>query len=599
MRFRWVELQIDVILNVHYPIRHWQDVRVKLKKLHEDTAHLTLNSVYDDMFVINVQDQQYLRSLFVKAMKWTLCSFKPLTLEDFIRSIALDSSGTIDKAVDQDFVLQICSNFVVMTKSGHMKFAHRSVKEYLLAGRLPGRPNGELNMISAHIQAAETYLSFLLTFEDTSKWHALPIDLDEAAGDLDFSGFEIYACFYWASHCEQARIGLSLADLRKLYVWFVHPTRRHRTTRAFAKWNSLIWRVFNSSHNAEGIMRQRLEGAVSARSSPFFTACVWGFTETVEAWLRIDASLLDTKNRQGKCGLFLACEHGQSGVVELLLKEGAPLDLDDVWVTSLQAPAWGGNGGIFKTLLRHEMSPGTTLAEVFLNAPPGYYGRTLNAALQGRNAEIVAAALEAGVDVWADMQSKIPPLGNGHWVYPPEKRSIETCLFNPLINYRSLAQSTSSLRVMHQSETLLLQEIFPKGRVDILVRLQCANIVRRRLFETVGRFHATERNPFFGATQNLNHISSSEGGPLDAVMEERKFTDSSGKLSLSISTVGVIVAPINPTTLILIIVCRPGANRNWTTWGRKICVGIHHHRKYLPSGMNSGATSATDFWEKN
>ena len=130
---------------------------------------------------MNTQDQPYQRGLAIKALQWVYCAFKPLSIEDLAQAVALDSDGNTDTVVTGSFLLQICGSFIIVTNSGSVRFAHRSVKEYLTCAAPTDFRGWTPSLSNMHEQVAETCLSFLLSFEDASKWANLPTNFHEEA----------------------------------------------------------------------------------------------------------------------------------------------------------------------------------------------------------------------------------------------------------------------------------------------------------------------------------------------------------------------------------------------------------------------------------
>ena len=88
----------------------------------------------------------------MKAFKWVLCSFRPLALEALIQAIAMNVDGSVDHVIDESFVLQLCTNFIVVTKSGIVRFAHRSVKEYILHSHALAGSSYKISLVTAHAE---------------------------------------------------------------------------------------------------------------------------------------------------------------------------------------------------------------------------------------------------------------------------------------------------------------------------------------------------------------------------------------------------------------------------------------------------------------
>ena len=417
------------------------------------------------------------------------CAFKPLTIEDLAQAVALHSDGNTDTVVTGNFLLQICGSFIIVTNSGSVRFAHRSVKEFLMRNLLPGNliPGNLLPgsqgfdflLSHAHAQVAETCLSFLLSFEDASKWARLPTNIHEEAVDLSLTGFEMYACFFWASHCEIARTDASWLRFEHLFTKFVSV--RSETVKeskvavastAFQKWISLLWRVFQTDSNLDESMRHRLEDAISDPPTPLFTACIWGFAEIV--WgleVRKDRTA-NVRNYRGKSCLYLACENGHDKIVTALIRLRAFI-VDaghGRWGSDLHAAASSGLSPIFEKILAYSAQ---------VNPPEGFYGRTIDAAIRGGNPAIVTHALKAGAEVW--LPSTAAPIQprdrRSRSLHPTELSSSSTLSDEDSV----LGGSTEDLVTPFGVPGLGNKDSTPPERYELLDRLRKASLRRREL----------------------------------------------------------------------------------------------------------------------
>ena len=406
------------------------------------------------------------------------CGFKPLTIEGLAQAVALDSEGTIDTVVTGSFLLQVCGSFIIVTNSGSVRFAHRSVKEYLMQALLPDCQGFEFSHSNAHAQVAETCLSFLLSFEESSKWARLPTNIHEEAIDLSLTGFEMYACFFWASHCENARTYGSWLRFEHLFDRFVSV--RSETIRdskvaiantAFQRWISLLWRVFQTDSNLEDSMRHRLEDAISDPSTPLFTACIWGFANKLPKVMVPGGQIVSPRNYRGKSCIYLACENGQDEILDALICSRAIVDAAHVrWGSDLHAAA---SSGLLTTFVKM-LECG---AEV--NTPEGFYGRTIDAAIRGGNPALVTYALKVGAEVW--LPSTAAPI-------QPRKRRSKSLRSIETSSSETLSEEASVLDDPRQDLVTPIgvpclgnRDDTPPERYDLLERLRQASLRRREL----------------------------------------------------------------------------------------------------------------------
>lgn len=99
------------------------------------SPHPDLNKAYREIFLLNT-DGPYAKAYATKALKCVLHSFRPLKIQELAQAIALNAEGEIDPHVDESYILNVCSNFILTDDSGTVHLAHQSVREYLKVGNL-------------------------------------------------------------------------------------------------------------------------------------------------------------------------------------------------------------------------------------------------------------------------------------------------------------------------------------------------------------------------------------------------------------------------------------------------------------------------------
>ena len=429
---------------------------------------------------MNTQEQPYQRGLAIKALQWVYCAFKPLSIEDLAQAVALDSDGNTDTVVTGSFLLQICGSFIIVTNSGSVKFAHRSVKEYLTHSGLTDSGGWKFSLSNAHAQVAETCLLFLLSFEDASKWANLPTNFHEEAFGLRLTGFEMYACFFWASHCENATSGGG-SWKRFGYLFDEFFSVRSDTIKdevtvastAFQKWINLLWRVFQTDSNLEDSMRHRLEDAISDPPMPLFAACIWGFDVRALSLMMRGGHIVNPNNYRGKSCFYLACENGHIKIVDSLILSRFNVHMDaghERWGSYLHAAASSGVLTCFVNLLD---------CGARVNTPEAFYGRTIDAAIRGGNPAIVTRALKAGAEVWLPSTDAPirPRKGRSRTVSSTETSSSETLSDEDSDLSDSGQDLLYPIGVTNHSN----KDSTPPGHCDLLDRLHKASLRRREL----------------------------------------------------------------------------------------------------------------------
>ena len=222
--------------------------------------------------------------------------------------MSLKPDGSSDRHVDRHYILQICSNFLVIDRWTEVRFAHLSVIEFLKGGTF-----GEMfSDTRTHAQAAETCLSCL---QPNARLEASKM----YKGRFDAYFFSGYAGRFWLAHCrstseEERRYGL----LGELYAEFLSD--------AESKPIFIAWMDFCRSNNEVYQERTDIEIQASAPLGPLFSRL---------------AKLLHGTYHSGTLGrtgpqptaLHHAVEWNSILMVSLLIGNGANID------------AVGGSGG--------------------------------------------------------------------------------------------------------------------------------------------------------------------------------------------------------------------------------------------------------------
>ncbi|KAJ4854237.1 ankyrin repeats (3 copies) domain-containing protein [Trichoderma breve] len=118
--FRWAYLQWQELKKM----RTNQSIRERLGKLPK-----SLTETYEEIYSRNEE-----KVILQRAVKWVLCSRRPLTSEELLMAIRLESnleSVTVSDPIDESTLESICSHLVVLDSQLKVwKFPHASVAEY-------------------------------------------------------------------------------------------------------------------------------------------------------------------------------------------------------------------------------------------------------------------------------------------------------------------------------------------------------------------------------------------------------------------------------------------------------------------------------------
>ena len=333
LRFRWAELQLALFFSSKSRLRHSKDVETKLQALEKRTGLPELDAVYREIYDMNTEEGSESRAVAVRAFDWILSAYEPLELSELSYAVALRDDGISDPEVNNDFVLDVCSNFVTIDASNHAQFVHASVRDFLDGLEIDDSRVYSERMV--HTQAAKTCLIYLTS----SMFLSAPTNV------LD-TGFPAYVRSFWANHCHTCEENREKDNvLRRLLVDFlsleeVHPgfllwhkcvvlyltlekavrkiKRRYRVRR----YGYEPYFVFGDMYRKSNMV----EDCWTPEPRPLLVACVVGFLDVVKKHRTEDQAMLDARNHWSCSSLFLACKYGHLDVALALLEKGASAD---------------------------------------------------------------------------------------------------------------------------------------------------------------------------------------------------------------------------------------------------------------------------------
>lgn len=228
--FIWVKLQLAVFFN-STRFRLSRDVEIKLDELGRDSRLPETNSLYQQIMESNTRPETLDRMYAIRALQWTLLAIEGLSPDAIAKAISIDDKGHFDEEIDGAFVLEICSNLIILDEFGCCRLAHLSVIGFLLRTDEPKSQGGLFTTAQAHAQIAERCLAFV-------RQHSLKAQcLDEI---LPVGTFPSYAAFYWTHHCTGASHYRSLAPLSSLFLSFLNTIS---PSPAFEAWSELMFKV--------------------------------------------------------------------------------------------------------------------------------------------------------------------------------------------------------------------------------------------------------------------------------------------------------------------------------------------------------------------
>ena len=300
---------------------------------------------------MNTDEGSEARAVAVRAFKWILSSYRPLSLSDLSYAAAIRDDGALDSEVNNDFVLEVCSNFVTIDTSEQPQFVHASVREFL--EDLEIDDSKVYSKRSVHAQAAKTCLIYLTS----STFFSAP------ENDL-YTKFPKYIIRCWALHCracednrkEDNVLRKSFSDFLSLDV--VNPgfRRWHKCIQRMVSTRPpiprLLERIWYQPRYGDRLGRREMEDSLSPKPNPLLVACAFGFPEVVENHRTEDQAMLNAQYSSSRSSLFLACKYAHVDIALMLLKKGASIDTrDEFHRTPLYVAVLTGNEALVRMLL--------------------------------------------------------------------------------------------------------------------------------------------------------------------------------------------------------------------------------------------------------
>ena len=365
-------------LDENTPFRLPEDVISKLDRLEVEAGLPDLDSIYDEVYQKNTRVDSRDRENVIKTFNFMLYSFIDWYLHDLANAISVGVDGRLNLAIDASYVLDICSNFLVVDHSGYVQFAHLSVPEYLKGGRSAI----VFSDMDAHAQIAEVCLAYVMSpsaqetvkqgefdrrqvlhqevldrkalYPDAEKlkWFGIPAEDIHVIWRDDPLSLHMYAFALCLEHCELASVArhqkgralcslfatfMSSVEINPAFLTWIQPSPNARTFPRFPP-NWTAEKAFAHYRTKRGHTR-------ADPQDTFFAACAYGFTDILQDMMRSGVNVdVNRRNEDGAPGFGVASRCGQFPVVELLLDEGADYDIsrDRYGFTPLyEAAVWG------------------------------------------------------------------------------------------------------------------------------------------------------------------------------------------------------------------------------------------------------------------
>ncbi|KAJ7873475.1 hypothetical protein B0H14DRAFT_3860042, partial [Mycena olivaceomarginata] len=358
--FRWVTCQLDNLRKCLL-----RDLQVTLNNL-----PTTLDATYERILSqILTTNKPHARHLF----SWLAFTFRPLQVEELAQVLAINFVDDARATFEEDYIepdpreaiSRVCPSLIHITPDGTVQFAHFSVKEFLMSGRLQSIPSVSLFWIEAemaHTIIAASCLAYILWVSNVD---GIPNNMDEIKIQYPLAEYSIHM---YAVHAKFDHVADNVRDM--LGSLFIEDSRQ------WIFWVSHHGEQFGSRNNKAG--------------PPLYWAAKLGFLDIV--WLLLEHGA-DVNAQGGKCGnaLQVVSNGGHLDLAKLLLERGADVNMQGgAYGNALQAASERGHFDLAQLLLEHGAD---------VNAQGGPYGNALYVVSFRGHLGLAQLLLEYGADV--------------------------------------------------------------------------------------------------------------------------------------------------------------------------------------------------------
>ena len=301
------------------------------------TGHPSLDDVYAQIYEMNTP-QPYIRGLANRLLKW-LCmptvtheagaqefwetaniTVKPsemMLVANMVEIMSFDADGSKDPHVDEDFLLNICSNLVItkMDDNGRIRFAlaHVSVLDFLRTILVfDNQGNQVVWPQSVHEQVATDCLHHM-GLENRQESSLLGHD-----GIPGFSPRAVVIAFaraHWPIHFQASAKSQITDGITRAFDRFLSGSMQDK--EAFKTWVQM----YHSGRPKTDQKRGRLGDVFDTKGRPskYFCAILIDAFEVIQ---QIPLQSLNELNSNGESALDFALAWGSSRVAKYLSKEG-------------------------------------------------------------------------------------------------------------------------------------------------------------------------------------------------------------------------------------------------------------------------------------
>jgi hypothetical protein len=322
----------------------------------------------------NAERGSFAETCAIRALRCVLGAFQPLTIHQLVEAVAIEPGGAIDRSIDGSYILDVCSNFILVDVSESVSLAHLSVREYL-------EQKETVDSSSGHCGDPARIFAFGHTQRDlaesclTTVLHSALQKRHDGEGQTSFL---TYALAFWPAHCERIPEERRNGAL-SLMMTEVMSSRVDE------------WAMFVPDMYHEFVMSKRERDRLYYMSlcDPYpYVVAAWGFLEFFTDAMQ-GASPISSNEFYVVTPLQLASQYGHADLVARILTTAPHEDVQVSGGPSLWEACRYGYIGIAQLLI-------SAVPSSLLLAP---YGVQLQVACEHGHLEIVELLINAGAEI--------------------------------------------------------------------------------------------------------------------------------------------------------------------------------------------------------
>ncbi|KAL6714576.1 hypothetical protein ACLMJK_008001 [Lecanora helva] len=330
--FRWVACQLEAIGRCLNALQLEKTLH-SLPKTLDDTYARILDELDEDLV-------EYVDRI----LAYLICSFHPIAVQELAEIVPIVAEGDVyydprRKFRESRAILHMCKGLVTTSKSSRsiaqpdsgvsleeIRFAHFSVKEYLVSGRVAPSKTAKFHLEErlAHQVLASLCIRYL-HYCHQENYCEKPGFLEIGDNYLDVAAFAPYAASFWSCHLREARLESSSAIYKECLKIFIEPALLQDSIRLRDlgyKQHDVLAPIFGNESPAYPSFEYTIDLKLLP---PIYYASILGLDHIVSLLLSEGADP-NCGTREGTC-LAAAVAGNNYSTVKLLLARGADVDL--------------------------------------------------------------------------------------------------------------------------------------------------------------------------------------------------------------------------------------------------------------------------------